>query len=136
MTGAKPEAILVVDDDDLYVRAITRHLRQSGYMFVFRACSSEQALAMRERVRPAVVLTDMVMEQRDSGVHVIAAALRYGMGCAVISGLPGLDAAVLGVPVLRKSTVDGLKVGELVRSLIGEAQRRGSASLRPKEEVA
>ena len=57
---SRPEAVLIVDDDDLYVRALTRQLRSLGFPFVYRAASAHQALAMLERVHPTLVLTDMI----------------------------------------------------------------------------
>src|SRR5664280_1875482 len=52
---SRPEAVLIVDDDDLYVRALTRQLRSLGFPFVYRAASARQALAMLERVHPTLV---------------------------------------------------------------------------------
>ncbi len=124
MDVARPEAILIVDDDDLYVRALTRQLRSLGFPFVFRASSADQALAMLDHVRPSVVLTDMVMEERDSGMRVIESARRVGASCAVLSGLSGLDEQVVGAPVRSKVTLETAHLEELLGSLIEEKHRR------------
>jgi CheY-like chemotaxis protein len=124
----KAEAVLLVDDDDLYVRAMTRQLRALGYPYVFRACSAAEALDMLQRVRPTVVLTDMVMEHREAGRWVITAADQLGVAVAVVSGMPGLDEAVLGHRFCRKSDLDTTRLEQLVVSLIAEnrAARRES----------
>jgi CheY-like chemotaxis protein len=127
----RAEAVLLVDDDDLFVRAITRKLRALGYPYVFRACSAADALDMLQRVRPTVVLTDMVMEHREAGRWVISAAERLGVAVAVVSGMPGLDETTLGHPFCSKSELDSDRLEHLVDELIAKsyAKRRESAFL-------
>ncbi|HMA94097.1 MAG TPA: response regulator [Polyangiaceae bacterium] len=126
----KAEAVLLVDDDDLFVRATTRHLRALGYPYVFRACSAEEALTLLERVRPSVVLTDMVMENRNAGHWVIAAARKLNIAVAVISGLPGVADHVQGLRVLNKSDLDAPALEALMSDLVAEHRyrRRDSTS--------
>lgn len=126
---SRAEAVLLVDDDDLYVRAMTRQLRALGYPYVFRACSAAEALDMLQRVRPTVVLTDMVMEHREAGKWVISAAERLGVAVAVVSGMPGLDEPTLGHPFCRKSDLDSDRLERLVGDLIASsyASQRESA---------
>ena len=133
---SRPEAVLIVDDDDLYVRALTRQLRSLGFPFVYRAASAHQALAMLERVHPTLVLTDMVMEHQGAGRDVIASAKQLGASVAVVSGLPGLRADDLGVPLHHKSDLIGDSLEELVLELIGAAQQRSRDSVRTTEQVA
>lgn len=127
----KAEAILLVDDDDLYVRATTRLLRGLGYPFVFRACSAADALEMLGRVRPSFVLTDMVMEHRQAGREVVAACQRLGVDVAVISGLPGLDSDTLGCRFCRKSDLSGNALEQLIADLLLDGQKRVLGSIRP-----
>jgi CheY-like chemotaxis protein len=128
---SRAEAVLLVDDDDLYVRAMTRQLRALGYPYVFRACSAAEALDMLQRVRPTVVLTDMVMEHREAGKWVISAAERLGVAVAVVSGMPGLDESTLGHPFCRKSDLNADRLERLVGDLIAKnyAKQRESAYL-------
>lgn len=125
----RAEAILLVDDDDLYVRAMTRQLRSLGYPYVFRASSAADALDLLQRVRPTVVLTDMVMEHREAGHRVIAAADQLGVAVAVVSGMPGLEEVSLGKRFCRKSDLDLSRLEQLVGELIVENRfvRRNSS---------
>lgn len=134
----RAEAVLLVDDDDLYVRAITRKLRALGFPYVFRASSAAEALDMLQRVRPTLVLTDMVMEHREAGQWVINAAERLGVTVAVVSGMPGLDEINLGHPFCRKSELDSDRLEHLVGDLIAEsyAKKRESAFLIVGEKPA
>lgn len=129
--ASKAEAILLVDDDDLYVRATTRLLRGLGYPFVFRACSAADALEMLGRVRPSLVFTDMVMEHRQAGCEVVAACQRLGVDVAVISGLPGLDSESLGCRFCRKSDLSGSALERLINELLMDGQERSRDSIRP-----
>ncbi len=136
MAVSRPEAVLIVDDDDLYVRALTRQLRSLGFPFVYRAASAEQAVAMLDRVHPTLVLTDMVMEHQRAGRDVVARAKQLGASVAVVSGLPGLHAEELGVPLQRKSDLNDNALRDLIIDLIDAAQQRSRASVRPSERVA
>ena len=132
----RPEAVLIVDDDDLYVRALTRQLRELGFPFVYRAASGRQAVAMLDRVHPTLVLTDMAMEHQGAGREVIRKAQRQGASVAVVSGLPGLREEDLGVPIQRKAELQGDTLAELIFELIESSQRRSRDSVRASELVA
>lgn len=136
MATQRPEAVLIVDDDDLYVRALTRQLRELGFPFVYRAASARQAVAMLDRVHPTLVLTDMVMEHQRSGRDVIEKALSLGASVAVVSGHPGLREEELGVPLQRKSELLGSALQCLVFELIEGSQRRSRDSVRATHQVA
>lgn len=129
--NTRAEAVLLVDDDDLYVRAITRQLRSLGFPYVFRASSAAEALDMLLRVRPSIVLTDMVMEHREAGRSVVAAAQKLGISVALVSGLPGLDETTSGSRFLRKADLDSVQLEHLLDALIAEgraAQRRSATA--------
>lgn len=136
MPVPRPEAVLIVDDDDLYVRALTRQLRDLGFPFVYRAASAGQALAMLDRVHPTLVLTDMAMEHQRAGRDVIDKAMRLGASVAVVSGLPGLRQEELGVPLQRKSDLQGSALEGLVLGLIQGARKRARDSVRASDQVA
>ena len=136
MPVLRPEAVLIVDDDDLYVRALTRQLRDLGFHFVYRAASAGQALAMLDRVHPTLVLTDMAMEHQRAGRDVIDKAIRLGASVAVVSGLPGLRQEELGVPLQRKSDLQGSALEGLVLGLIQGARQRARDSVRASAQVA
>jgi CheY-like chemotaxis protein len=124
----RAEAVLLVDDDDLFVRAVTRQLRALGYPYVFRASSAAEALDMLQRVRPTVVLTDMVMEHREAGRWVVAAADQLGVAVTVVSGMPGLDESTVGHRFCRKSDLDAAKLEQLVGDMVAENRACGRAS--------
>jgi CheY-like chemotaxis protein len=117
---AKTEAVLLVDDDDLYVRTTTRLIRALGYSLVFRASSAIDALPMLSRVRPALVLTDMVMEHRAAGREVVRACHALGIAVAVVSGLPGLEDEDLGCHFCSKSWLRGTTLEQLLTTMISD----------------
>jgi CheY-like chemotaxis protein len=133
LSTSRPEAVLIVDDDDLYVRALTRQLRGLGFPFVYRAASAQHAVEMLDRVHPSLVLTDMVMEHQRAGRDVIARAKQLGASVAVVSGLPGLRPEELDVPLQRKSELSGDVLERLVLHLIGAARRRSRDSVRASQ---
>lgn len=130
------ESILLVDDDDLAVRCLTRQLRGLGYPFVYRAGSANDAIELLGRIRPSVVLSDMVMEDRDAGVRVVSAARRWGVPVAVISGLPGLDATAVGARVHKKGALSLEDLRRLILELVEEGGSRPMPPLRRSERVA
>lgn len=136
MAIQRPEAVLIVDDDDHYVRALTRQLRELGFPFVYRAASAGQAIAMLQRVHPTLVLTDMVMECQVSGRDLIEMAQRLGASVAVVSEQPGLHEQHLGVRLQRKSDLQGGALEGLVFELIEGARRRSRDVMRATEQVA
>ena len=65
-----PPRILVVDDDDDYADAIGYFLRVWGYE-VRRARSAREGLELARAERPALVLMDVMMEERTAGFFAI-----------------------------------------------------------------
>jgi CheY-like chemotaxis protein len=136
LTLSRPEAVLIVDDDDLYVRSLTRQLRELGFPFVYRAASAQQALAMLDRVHPTLVFTDMSWGHQASGGDVITRARQLGASVALMSGCPRLEEIELGVSLQIKSELSGNALESLVLELINEAQQRSRNSVRVSEQVA
>ena len=65
-----PPRILVVDDDDDYAEAIGLFLARHGYD-ARRARSAREGLELARAERPALVLMDVMMEERTSGFFAI-----------------------------------------------------------------
>jgi len=127
--SSRPEAVLIIDKDDLYVRSLTRQLRELGFPFVYRAATSEQGLAMLDRVHPTMVFADMVNWHQTEGRNVIARARQLGASLTFISNLVPDDAKALGVPFQNKADLSGEALELLVTELIRQAQQRSRSSV-------
>jgi CheY-like chemotaxis protein len=68
--SAAAAPILVVDDDDAYADAVVTFLLAHGYR-VERARSGREGVALARALRPAVVLMDVMMEERTAGFFAI-----------------------------------------------------------------
>lgn len=98
--------VLVVDDEDAIRSALQRQLSRLGYD-VITAASGKEALALVERVAPAVIVTDVRMPGMDG--HTLLRQLNpLGLPSSVIlmSGQGALDDAI---SALREGAVDYLK---------------------------
>ena len=136
MILSRPEAVLIVDDDDHYVRSLTRQLRELGFPFVYRATSAQQAVAMLERVHPTLVFTDVLMGHHVGGRGVIARATQLGASVAIMTSHPNIGAVELCIPIRMKSELHGKTLESLIFELIHEAQQRSRSSVRVAEQVA
>lgn len=95
MTEAR-RRILLVDDDDDYAEPIAVFLRSHGYE-VTRAKSGREALTLARLVRPAVVLMDVMMEERTAGFFAVQeirrdpdlAGTRILVVSSIYSAIPG-----------------------------------------------
>ncbi len=96
--------VIVVDDDPLQVRALTRVLRGAGYT-VSGSVDGDFTLGSSER---QVVLTDW----DPLGPVVVATCRRTGIPVVVLTG-GDLEAADVDAPVLRKP----LNLAELVSAI-------------------
>jgi two-component system, cell cycle sensor histidine kinase and response regulator CckA len=112
-----PATILVVDDEPVVSRLVSRYLTHIGYQVV-EASSGELALGVVRRRRPPidVVLSDIVMPEID-GLELAAAVLAESPGPSVLlmtGQLPeGVERIEVGrriVQVVRKPlNLDGLR---------------------------
>ncbi|MDQ2731333.1 MAG: response regulator [Armatimonadota bacterium] len=77
--------ILVVDDEEEVRTAVARRLRREGYSVDEASTQSEGAGAMANVAEPYdVVVTDMLMEQQESGINMLEAALSRDLFTEVI----------------------------------------------------
>lgn len=120
--------MLIVDDDDLYVRTLTRELRSLGFPFVYRASSAHQAMAMLNRVHPTLVLM-CIVEHEKSGREVASRAKQLGASVAVTCARSELLTEEFEVPLEDKSKLAGAMLETLLLELISRAQRRSRDSV-------
>jgi len=76
-----PYSVLVVDDEELTLRTISRGLRQEGFE-VFTAASGEDALRMFQQEKPDLTLLDIVLPGID-GVEVLR-QIRQANSAAIV----------------------------------------------------
>jgi CheY-like chemotaxis protein len=97
-----PATILVVDDEAVVSRLVSRYLTHIGYQ-VLEASSGELALAVVNRRRPPidVVLSDIVMPDMD-GLELAAAVLAESPGPSVILMTGQLPEGVERIEVVRR----------------------------------
>lgn len=124
----RPEAVLIVDDDDHFVRTLTRELRALGFPFVYRATSAQQAMAMLDRVHPTLVLASVVEHER-SGRAIVVRAKQLGASVAVIGSRIELLTEEFETPLQDKTTLVGAALEALVLELIHKARCRSRDSV-------
>ncbi len=71
MPKPSEQSILVIDDDDALRRSIVAYLQDSGFQ-VYEASGGQEGLTLFERLRPDLVLTDLMMPELD-GLGVVTA---------------------------------------------------------------
>lgn len=77
------EQILVVDDEVAISTHLEERLTRFGYRVVGRASSGEEALARARKLRPDLILMDIVMPGRVDGIEA-ARAVRKELGIPVV----------------------------------------------------
>ena len=118
--SARPESVLVVDDDVQCRRLIIRMLRELGYRTTHEARSAAEALLFLSHTSPTIVLTDIVMERHDAGLAVVARARAAGIPVAFVSGAPSWskDAELCSVPGVLKEELSLASLAKLLADLI------------------
>jgi two-component system chemotaxis response regulator CheY len=81
--SAKPAPTILVVDDDAFVVAVLRDLLEDQGAHVVEARDGDEALAVAERERPALVFLDLVMPHR-SGLEALPELLRRNPGTRVL----------------------------------------------------
>ena len=137
--------ILVVDDEEEVRYALQRRLQREGYQ-VDLAEGETDGIEKIRQASPAydVVITDMAMENPDSGVRILEAALAHDLFSEVIV-LTAYGNVANAVECMRRGAFDyveknipGVDVYELLVLKIEQAlERRRSAvnTLRRMEEI-
>ena len=119
--------ILIVDDEASILESLQEILEHEGYGVVV-ASNGKQALAEVERVRPALVLTDLMMPQLN-GLQLME-ALR---GRPELDGLPVVLMSAVHVPPARAMELGTAFLGkpfeidrllEVIRRALGDTEER------------
>lgn len=138
--------ILVVDDEEDVLAALRRRLEREGYHVDTAASSAEAEQAIR-RADPAydVVVTDMSMEEADSGLRVLQEALAHDLFTEVIV-LTAYGNVANAVESMRRGAFDylekntpGVDVYELLILKVAQAMERrrtAIATVRRLEDLA
>jgi len=138
--------ILVIDDEDEVRAAIARRLRRESYQ-VDEAGSQSVGLETIERCAEPydVVVTDMLMEQQESGINVLEAALGRDLFTEVIV-LTAYGSVANAVECMKRGAFDyveksipGVDVYDLLTMKVEkalDARRNALRSLRRMEESA
>jgi DNA-binding response OmpR family regulator len=92
MVDLRPRRVLVVDDEELLLRSLTRLLTRAGFDVVPHLTVAEAAAALREDPEIAVVLTDLKLG-RASGMDLIpvAASSQRRPAVIVFSGAAAME---------------------------------------------
>jgi DNA-binding NtrC family response regulator len=135
--------ILVIDDEEDVRSAIERRLRREGY-HVEQAGSQEEGIAAINAAEPPydLVVTDMVMEDPESGVKTLEAALGRDIFSEVIV-LTAYGNVANAVECIRRGAFDyieknipGVDVFELLVLKINQALDRRRTSLQALRRYA
>jgi DNA-binding NtrC family response regulator len=128
--------ILIIDDEEEVRDAVCRRLKREGYS-VQQAESQEDGIAAIEEAEPPfdLILTDMVMEDPESGVKTLEAALSRDIFSEVIV-LTAYGNVGNAVECMRRGAFDyieknipGVDVYELLIIKINQAMERRRTSL-------
>ena len=79
---ADKKLIFVIDDDPDIIDSISAVLTAEGFA-VETAMSGEEGIARLSKIKPALVLCDMMMENIDAGTRVAEEIKKSGMGAPV-----------------------------------------------------
>jgi DNA-binding NtrC family response regulator len=128
--------ILVIDDEDEVREAVRRRLHREGYETVEAASQAEGITAIEQATPPFdLILTDMVMEDPESGVKTLEAALSRDIFSEVIV-LTAYGNVGNAVECMRRGAFDyveknipGVDVYELLILKINQAMERRRMSL-------
>ena len=69
-TMSEPKAVLIIDDDSDFVRAIRSLLESSGYR-VRSAANGREGLQLAKTIQPDLILLDVMMSERTEGFFVL-----------------------------------------------------------------
>lgn len=78
-----PKRVLIVDDD-ADIRAALRAVLESAGYAVEEAANGEDGLLAAQRCRPDVILSDLMMEEVNSGAEMALSLREQGCDCPVL----------------------------------------------------
>ena len=128
--------ILVVDDEDDVRAALKRRLEREGYEVSSAASSAEAATAMAEQKPPFdIIVTDMSMEEADSGLTVLQHAVSLDLFTEVLV-LTAYGNVTNAVESMRRGAFDyleknvpGVDIYELLSLKVNQAMERRRSSM-------
>lgn len=128
--------ILVVDDEDDVRAALKRRLEREGYEVSAAASAAEAANVMAETKPPFdVVVTDMSMEEADSGLRVLQDAVTQDLFTEVLV-LTAYGNVANAVESMRRGAFDyleknvpGVDIYELLSMKVNQAMERRRSSM-------
>ena len=100
--GMKPARILVADDDPVAARFVASLLEESGYE-VLVASDGEHAYEIAVRLRPDLIVSDLVMPYRD-GFDIVRAAREH-------EALADVPIVIVSMKDREEDIVRGLETG-------------------------
>ncbi|MBC8066641.1 MAG: response regulator [Chlorobia bacterium] len=132
--------VLVIDDEEAVVAAVRRRLERDGFDVETAGSASEGIAAIMDRPRPYdVVVTDMSMDNPDSGLQVLHAAFTRDLFAEVIV-MTAYGNVANAVECMRRGAFDyieknapGLDVFEILSIKIGQAIDRRRRDVRTVE---
>lgn len=113
-------SILLVDDDALILRSVSRDLRRAGHLVIEASCPSE-ARERRECVQVDVVVTDWDCGE-GGGRQVLDECRAAGIPCVVHTGSELGDELLGEVVVAKPSTSTNVQAG-IVAAIMIAAER-------------
>src|SRR5258708_5815933 len=136
MRGRFMPRILVVDDEDDVRAALKRRLEREGYEVSSAASSADAAVSIAEQNPPFdVVVTDMSMEEADSGLKVLQDAVTQDLFTEVLV-LTAYGNVANAVESMRRGAFDyleknvpGVDVYELLSMKVNQAMERRRSSM-------
>ena len=113
--------LLLVDDDEAFLRVLGKALSRRGYE-VQAALSSSEALQLAQRYVPAYAIVDLKLEA-DSGLDLIPQLLECNEAMVIVV-LTGYASLATAVAAIKRGASDYLakpvRVGDVIRALSGD----------------
>lgn len=122
----KPKTVMLVDDDDRFVRRMRQFIdRLEGLSVIDTASSAEEALRRVGRLRPSFIISDIRMKGM-SGLEAIGAlkAASPGSSVIVVSSMP-VEYAERAMRLGAIGYVEKRRVAEDLPSLLQQDVRNG-----------
>ncbi len=122
-------ALILVADPDVHVKRLERFFLESAGFEVAVVADGEEGLALARHLRPAIVITEILLPKRD-GLSVCRALKSdestRTICVLVLSVLAAQDRALeAGADAFLQKPLDDAKLVAAVNSLIGQRDKRG-----------